>query len=144
MCRPGTPALLSTWSTGHRTGRSPTPTSTPVTRWWSRPWRSVSGPACAGRRDTAKPGYHLGVMATAQPGSPRLLPGAVLARRWRLGAKLGEGGMGEVYAADPLGGGPRVAIKMLRPEFVADRDVLLRFLEEARTSMRLVHPNIVR
>jgi eukaryotic-like serine/threonine-protein kinase len=83
-------------------------------------------------------------MATAQPGSPRSLTGAVLSHRWRVGAKLGEGGMGEVYAADPVGGGPRVAIKMLRPEFVADRDVLLRFLEEARTSMRLVHPNIVR
>ncbi len=83
-------------------------------------------------------------MATAQPGSPRSLTGAVLARRWRVGAKLGEGGMGEVYAADPVSGGPRVAIKVLRPEFVADREVLSRFLEEARMSMRLVHPNIVR
>jgi serine/threonine-protein kinase len=52
--------------------------------------------------------------------------------------------MGEVYAADPVGGGARVAIKVLRPEFVAQRDVLQRFLEEARTSIRLVHPNIVR
>ena len=52
--------------------------------------------------------------------------------------------MGEVYAADPVSGGARVAIKVLRPEFVAQRDVLQRFLEEARTSMRLVHPNIVR
>ena len=68
----------------------------------------------------------------------------MLSRRWRVGNKLGEGGMGEVYAADPIGGGARVAIKVLRPEFVSDRDVLLRFLEEARTSMRLVHPNIVR
>jgi eukaryotic-like serine/threonine-protein kinase len=83
-------------------------------------------------------------MATAQPGSPRPLTGAILSRRWRVGAKLGEGGMGEVYAADPLGGGARVAIKVLRPEFVGQRDVLSRFLEEARTSMRLVHPNIVR
>jgi serine/threonine protein kinase len=83
-------------------------------------------------------------MATAQPAPSRSLTGAVLSRRWRVGAKLGEGGMGEVYAADPIGGGSRVAIKVLRPEFVADRDVLLRFLEEARTSMRLVHPNIVR
>jgi serine/threonine protein kinase len=83
-------------------------------------------------------------MATAQPGPPRLLTGSVLSRKWRIGAKLGEGGMGEVYAADPIGGGARVAIKVLRPEFVADRDVLSRFLEEARTSMRLVHPNIVR
>jgi eukaryotic-like serine/threonine-protein kinase len=83
-------------------------------------------------------------MANAQPGSPRSLTGAVLSRRWRVGNKLGEGGMGEVYAADPIGSGARVAIKVLRPEFVSDRDVLMRFLEEARTSMRLVHPNIVR
>jgi serine/threonine-protein kinase len=83
-------------------------------------------------------------MATVQPGSPRPLTGSVLSRRWRVAAKLGEGGMGEVYAADPVGGGARVAIKVLRPEFVAQRDVLQRFLEEARTSMRLVHPNIVR
>jgi serine/threonine protein kinase len=80
-------------------------------------------------------------MATAQSGS---LTGTVLARRWRVGAKLGEGGMGEVYAADPAGGGARVAIKVLRPEFVANREVLSRFLEEARTAARFVHPNIVR
>ncbi len=52
--------------------------------------------------------------------------------------------MGEVYAADPVQGGPRVALKVLRPEFVANAQVLSRFLEEARTSMRLLHPNIVR
>ncbi len=52
--------------------------------------------------------------------------------------------MGEVYAADPLDGGTRVALKVLRPEFVGDAHVLSRFLEEGRTSMRLVHPNIVR
>jgi serine/threonine-protein kinase len=80
-------------------------------------------------------------MASAQTGS---LTGTILARRWRVGAKLGEGGMGEVYAADTLAGGARVAIKVLRPEFVADRDVLQRFLEEARTATRLTHPNIVR
>jgi eukaryotic-like serine/threonine-protein kinase len=84
-------------------------------------------------------------MATAQSGLSGTLVGAVLSRRWRLVQKLGEGGMGEVYAAEPVeGGGPRVAIKVLRPEFHTDPHVLSRFLEEARTSMRLVHPNIVR
>jgi serine/threonine protein kinase len=83
-------------------------------------------------------------MATAQPGPSGTLVGAILSRRWRLVLKLGEGGMGEVYAADPIEGGTRVAIKVLRPEFLADPSVLSRFLEEARTSMRLVHPNIVR
>jgi serine/threonine-protein kinase len=52
--------------------------------------------------------------------------------------------MGEVYAADPVDGGPRVAVKTLRPEFLAEPPVLERFLEEARTCVRLVHPNIVR
>jgi eukaryotic-like serine/threonine-protein kinase len=82
-------------------------------------------------------------MAAAQPGS-RSLVGAVLSNRWRVAAKIGEGGMGEVYAAEPVAGGARVALKVLRPEFVANPVVLSRFLEEARTSIRLVHPNIVR
>ncbi len=76
--------------------------------------------------------------------SNRGLTGAVLARRWRVVGKLGEGGMGEVYAADPLEGGPRVAVKVLRREFTADADVRARFLEEGRTCMRLQHANIVR
>ena len=83
-------------------------------------------------------------VATAEPTSPSLV-GAVLSRRWRLVKLLGEGGMGEVYAAEPLeGGGPRVAVKILRREFLSEITVLQRFLEEATTSMRLIHPNIVR
>ncbi|MGA3120213.1 MAG: serine/threonine-protein kinase [Polyangiaceae bacterium] len=83
-------------------------------------------------------------MASSPPTSAGALVGAVVSRRWRLGARLGEGGMGEVYGADPIDGGPRVAVKILRREFLASRDVLTRFLDEARMCMRLVHPNIVR
>src|SRR5260370_27831465 len=83
-------------------------------------------------------------MATAQPASGHALVGAVLSRRWKLVQMLGDGGMGEVYAADPIDGRPRVAIKILRAEFRRTPDVLGRFLEEARTCMRLIHPNIVR
>jgi len=80
-------------------------------------------------------------MATAPA---RTLVGSVLSGRWRLVQTLGAGGMGEVYAAEPLAGGARVAVKMLRPEFVADPAVLARFVEEGRTCGRLIHPNIVR
>jgi len=52
--------------------------------------------------------------------------------------------MGEVYAADPVGGGTRVAVKILRPEYLTEPNVLTRFLEEASTCMRLIHPNVVR
>ena len=82
-------------------------------------------------------------MASADSTS-RTLVGAVLSRRWRLVQRLGEGGMGEVYAADPLETGTRVAVKILRPEYLTEPNVLSRFLEEATTCMRLIHPNIVR
>jgi serine/threonine protein kinase len=70
--------------------------------------------------------------------------GTVLSGRYRLTRKLGEGGMGEVYEAEPLAGGARVALKVLRGEFFADMHVRSRFVDEAKTCMRLVHPNIVR
>ena len=72
------------------------------------------------------------------------LVGAVVAQRFRLSRLLGAGGMGRVYAAEPLAGGPRVAMKLLHGDFVHDGIVVERFLEEGRTCMRLVHPNIVR
>src|SRR5215475_13823805 len=83
--------------------------------------------------------------------NPRTLVGAILSRRFRLQKRLGEGGMGEVYAAEPVPGGPpspgggsALAVKILLPEYVAEMSVLNRFLEEAATSQRLIHPNIVR
>jgi serine/threonine-protein kinase len=76
--------------------------------------------------------------------TPGALTGAVLSRRWRIAHKLGDGGMGEVYAAEPLAGGGRVAIKVLRQEFLADPAVVARFVEEGRTCIGLIHPNIVR
>jgi serine/threonine-protein kinase len=82
-------------------------------------------------------------MAAAEPTS-RSLVGAVLSRRWRLVQRLGEGGMGEVYAAEPVEGGSRVAVKILRAEYLGEPTVLARFLEEGSTCMRLIHPNIVR
>lgn len=86
-------------------------------------------------------------MATADAASARALTGAVLSRRWRLLHKLGDGGMGEVYAAEPVDArdkSARVAIKLLRPEFLGDPQVLSRFLEEGHLCTRLVHPNIAR
>jgi serine/threonine-protein kinase len=82
-------------------------------------------------------------MAATDPFLENSLVGAILSRRFRLKHELGRGGMGAVYAAEPLHGGPLVAIKILHASFLGDTQVLERFLEEGRTCMRLTHQNIL-
>ena len=63
--------------------------------------------------------------------------------RFEILDKLGEGGMGVLYRArDPLLGRV-VAIKLLRPEAVADASRTRRFVQEARAASSLNHPGIV-
>jgi eukaryotic-like serine/threonine-protein kinase len=57
---------------------------------------------------------------------------------------LGRGGMGAVYLGHHPGLDILVAIKLLPDLFVGRRELVERFLREARVSSRLNHPNIVR
>src|SRR5262245_3197909 len=73
-----------------------------------------------------------------------LVPGARVGP-YQLGFKLGEGGMGQVWAAQRggVGGsGKLVALKLLRTETLDDKLVTL-FLDEARALQALHHPHIV-
>ncbi len=63
--------------------------------------------------------------------------------RYRIGRKIGEGGMGEVYIAHDDELDRSVAIKLLPREFLIDEDRSRRFRQEARSVSALNHPNII-
>lgn len=58
-------------------------------------------------------------------------------------SRLGQGGMGEVYAARDTSLDRPVAIKVLRGDITRQPAMTDRFLREARSQARLNHPNIV-
>ena len=62
---------------------------------------------------------------------------------YRILARIGEGGMGVVYEAIQEGLGRHVALKVIRPEFLADPSFLERFRREAQAAALLHHPHIV-
>ncbi len=70
--------------------------------------------------------------------------GQVIDKRYRITSKLGEGGMGEVYAADHLRIARSVAIKLLRAEVLTNEEAVKRFEQEAMTASSIGHENIIR
>ncbi|MBX7099708.1 MAG: protein kinase, partial [Myxococcaceae bacterium] len=69
--------------------------------------------------------------------------GSLLGKRYRLDAKLGEGGMGVVYAAHDVELDRPVAVKVLARSMTESPDVVERFEREARLTAKLEHPNVV-
>ena len=58
-------------------------------------------------------------------------------------SRIGTGGMGEVFLARDTNLGRKVAIKILRKKYGQDKEGLRRFIQEAKTSSALNHPNII-
>src|SRR6185369_12814464 len=69
--------------------------------------------------------------------------GETLDAKYRLETMLGRGGMGAVYLATHLGTERYVALKLISPQFMRNREFVERFKREARAAGRLRHPNVV-
>jgi serine/threonine protein kinase len=69
--------------------------------------------------------------------------GETLDAKYRLEKLLGSGGMGAVYLATHLGTERYVALKLISPQFMRNREFVERFKREARAAGRLRHPNVV-
>lgn len=79
------------------------------------------------------------------PGSaphPASLAGTVLEGRYKVEAKVGEGGMSYVYRAIDVSTAERVAIKVLSPSLAKDQNAMARLRREAGLAIRLAHPNV--
>ena len=84
--------------------------------------------------------------ATPEPPAaprPEDLIGRMIADRYRLDAVIGRGGMATIFRATDTRLGRPVALKLLRPEISADRDLADRFRREALAATVLRHGNIV-
>lgn len=71
------------------------------------------------------------------------LVGSLLEGRFQVERLLGEGGMGRVYVADDLRLRRRCALKVLLPEFLADRECVERFVHEAQALAQIRHEHVI-
>jgi eukaryotic-like serine/threonine-protein kinase len=89
----------------------------------------------------------MGGFLDAAPGHPfanRVRPGDMLAGRYTIVEKLGEGGMGEVFKAEDHELHLQVALKTLPPEWLNDPAALARLRREVHLARLVSHPNVCR
>ncbi|HJQ21428.1 MAG TPA: serine/threonine-protein kinase [Gemmatimonadaceae bacterium] len=70
------------------------------------------------------------------------LVGQIIADRYNVLRKLGEGGMGTVYLAEHVKMGRKSALKVMNPGMVNDADAISRFNREAANASKISHPNV--
>lgn len=71
------------------------------------------------------------------------MQGSLIAGRYRLDGKIGDGGVAVVYKGLDITLEREVAVKILRPELADNEEIVTRFRREAHAAAKLNHPNIV-
>jgi serine/threonine-protein kinase len=82
-----------------------------------------------------------GTALRSQAGANDLV-GSIIAERYHVLKKLGEGGMGQVYLAEHVKMGRKSAVKVMNPGMVDNVDAISRFNREASNASRINHPNV--
>jgi serine/threonine-protein kinase len=75
-------------------------------------------------------------------GSADPFVGRVLAERYHMLKRLGEGGMGKVYLAEHVKMNRQCAVKVMNGALLNDSDAAQRFAREASNAARIIHPNV--
>jgi serine/threonine-protein kinase len=110
--------------------------------------------ALLGSSSPAPSGHAIKQMAASQKQAPEQADGAqreeeiiragtVIAERYRVLGRLGQGGMGTVYMGEHVTVGRSVAIKVLTHQWSHNEAVAQRFRAEARAASAAGHPNII-
>ncbi|HWS87537.1 MAG TPA: protein kinase [Pyrinomonadaceae bacterium] len=89
-----------------------------------------------------KPALGAAAELLEEAAAPSLAPGHAISH-YRVQSLLGAGGMGEVYLAQDITLGRKVALKLLPKEFMNDTERVRRFEREARAASALNHPYIL-
>ena len=82
-----------------------------------------------------------GTALRAQGGGSDLI-GSIIADRYLVLSKIGEGGMGQVYLAEHVKMGRKSAVKVMNPGTVNDADAISRFNREAANASRISHQHV--
>jgi serine/threonine-protein kinase len=87
--------------------------------------------------------HHSASLPTVRLQNPDPLIGITIENKYKLTARLGEGGMSVVYRARRVHIGDEVAVKILHEKLLADDSALARFRREARVAALLHHANVI-
>jgi serine/threonine protein kinase len=98
---------------------------------------------CGGCGNAVAPTIAATSASAPSTGTSPDLSGRVIAGRYKILSRLGEGGMGAVYRAEQLSLKRTVALKLLKQELSAEPGLVRRFNAEAELAAKLTHPNTV-
>jgi len=89
-----------------------------------------------------KPSADVSVTKTIKTPAKGISKGIIIAGKYQIIQKLGEGGMGVVYKAKDKKLDRFVALKFLSSDLIKDKEAKKRFIQEAKAAAALEHPNI--